>query len=248
LPTLQEVYPQFNIPKGIVHRKIWEWAFIMSALDQQGMLRVGKRGLGFVVGNEPLPTLFAAKGCKITATDYLEDEDNSWVLSGQNLKGERNALNQYGLCDDETFSNNVAYAKVNMNDIPDDLNKYDFCWSSCAVEHLGNLEKGKKFFINSLKTLRKGGISVHTIEFNNSSNKETIEEGETAIFREKDIEEIAESLKNLGCEIVVTFDRDNQPGDNYIDQAPYYEHNPKYHLHLNIGGYDCTSYGIIIKK
>ena len=32
------------------------------------------------------------------------------------------------------------------------------------------------------------------------------------------------------------------------NKAPYYATNLKYHLHLDIGGYDGTSYGIVITK
>src|SRR5260370_19674515 len=49
----------------LLHRKIWEWCFIAQALDDHGMLRPGKRGLGFAVGKEPLPAALAGCGCRI---------------------------------------------------------------------------------------------------------------------------------------------------------------------------------------
>ena len=64
LPKLQQVYPKFNIPEDIVHRKVWEWAFIIDVLKKYGMLSSGMRGVGFAVGNEPLPSIFSGGGVK----------------------------------------------------------------------------------------------------------------------------------------------------------------------------------------
>lgn len=247
LPDLQRVYPKFEIPQGSIHRKIWEWAFITATLDKCGMLRAGKRGLAFAVGMEPLPSIFASKGCEILATDYFE-QHNRWMETGQNLQGNLELLNQYGLCDETEFKEKVSIKNVDMNNISNELCDFDFCWSSCAVEHLGTLELGKQFFYEHLKVLKPGGIAVHTIEYNVHSDKATIEEGETVLFRKCDVEEIASHLRKHGCEVICSFKMGTQQGDLYVDEAPYYTHNPKYHLHLNIGGYDCTSYGIVIRK
>lgn len=248
LPPLQKVYPSFGIPVGITHRKNWEWAFIIAVLEKAGMLREGKCGLGFAVGQEPLPSYFASKGVKILATDLWEVNDADRWYENQNLHGNKQVLNQYGICGEEQFDKNVQIQNVNMNAIPDDIGKYDFCWSACAVEHVGNLALGKEFLIKQMEILKSGGIAVHTVEFNVSSNTDTIEEGDTAIFRQCDIEEIAASVNQHGGKMVCSFKRGNRVGDHFVDTPPYYHTNPKYHLHLDIGGYNCTSYGIVIRK
>ena len=51
------------------HRKIWEYVMICQALWERGMLRAGRRGCGFGVGQEPLPALFASFGCEVLAAD-----------------------------------------------------------------------------------------------------------------------------------------------------------------------------------
>lgn len=51
------------------HRKFWEFCFIYYVLYDNKMLVPGKSGLGFGVGKEPLASLFASDGCRITATD-----------------------------------------------------------------------------------------------------------------------------------------------------------------------------------
>jgi len=53
--------PEGTDPRPIMlHRKMWEWLFICESLAERGMLRPGRRGLGFGVGREPLVALFAS--------------------------------------------------------------------------------------------------------------------------------------------------------------------------------------------
>lgn len=246
LPSLQEVYPNFNIPNNIVHRKNWEWAFIISTLERNGLLAKGKRGLGFAVGCEPLPSYFASLGVEVMATDMWGNE-NMWTSTGQNLMGNFEELNRYGLCDKKDFDKLVRLENVDMNNIPDKYRDYDFCWSSCAVEHVGNMELAIDFFEKSLKVLKKGGLSIHAVEYNVASNDNTITEGDTVIFRKRDLEKIRERVRGMGAKMIATFRLGKGEGDKYIDIPPYYS-NPKYHLHLQIGEYESTSYGIIIQK
>lgn len=149
LPSLQQVYPNFAIPEGIIHRKNWEWCFIIDILTKAGLLKAGKCGLGFAVGEEPLPSYFASKGVKIVATDLWDESHSEQWYDHQNLRGNKSVLNRYCLCTPESFDVDVQIRNVNMNNIPDDIGRYDFCWSSCAVEHVGNLQLGKKFWLYS---------------------------------------------------------------------------------------------------
>ena len=43
------------------HRKLWEWCYIMQSLQVAGMIRPGRRGIGFGVGVEPLTPSQIAK-------------------------------------------------------------------------------------------------------------------------------------------------------------------------------------------
>ena len=76
-------------------------------------------GLGFAVGAEKLPALFAARGCEITATDLPADDErrNPWAETGQWV-GERDALNAAGLCDPTAFRERVEFRPVDMNHVP----------------------------------------------------------------------------------------------------------------------------------
>ncbi len=233
-------------PPMSMHRKLWEYAFISQALAERGMLRPGRRGLGFAVGQEPLPAAFAARGSYITATDLSIDEARlgGWVDSDQHATG-LEKLNSRGLCPNDKFRKKVDFLAVDMRSIPSDLTGYDFLWSSCSLEHLGSLALGRAFIVNSLACLKPGGVAVHTTEFNVSSNDSTLIDGHTVLFRRRDIEEIGHGLLADGHRIRLDFNLGSAPADLFVNMPPY---TPEMHLRLDIDGYTATSYGMIIRK
>ncbi|WP_028987875.1 hypothetical protein [Thermicanus aegyptius] len=229
------------------HRKLWEFCFIYQALLERGMLIPGNHGLGFGVGREPLPALFASHGCKITATDLPVHKavEQGWVGSNQHTS-DVEGLNERGLCPPDDFARLVFFQPLDMNEIDESYyGKYDFTWSSCAFEHCGSIELGKRFIINQAKCLKPGGTAVHTTEFNLSSNDKTIGTGPVVLFRKQDIESMAEELNKSGYSMEVDFTVGTLPLERYIDFPPYHE---DYHLKLLIGGYVSTSIGLIITR
>ncbi len=228
------------------HRKQWEFCYIAQALYERGMVGPGKKGLGFAVGLEPLPSLFASYGCEIVATDLDVESARQagWVDTNQHM-ADRDGLNNRGICEREAFNRLVSCRAADMNDIPPDLKVFDFTWSSCAFEHLGSIQLGLEFVLNSLKCLRPGGVAVHTTEFNVSSNSDTLSTGGTVIFRRRDIEELAHRLRAEGHKIELDFDLGNGPADYYVDRPPYHSAP---HLKLHLDRYVSTSIGLIIRK
>ena len=182
-----------------MHRKLWEYCYITQVLAEREMLQPGKRGLGFAVGHEPLPALFASTGCQILATDLdgSVDVSKEWSSTGQHAN-QLSDLNDRGLCSAEAFADRVAFRPVDMNAIPDDLTGFDFIWSSCSLEHLGGLDRGRAFILQSLRCLKPGGIAVHTTEFNVASNDSTVIDGGTVIYRQRDLELLADDLRSQG--------------------------------------------------
>ncbi|MDR2793708.1 MAG: methyltransferase domain-containing protein, partial [Treponema sp.] len=162
--------------KPFFHRKQWEFVYIAQVLFENNLLKAGSRGLGFGVGKEPLPALFASMDCKITASDMDTDSDEAkkWESANQHSGNNRELLNQRGICPPDIFAKNVSFRTIDMNTIPDDLRgMFDFIWSSCALEHIGGAQNSEDFICNSLDTLRPGGLAVHTTEYNVSSNEDT---------------------------------------------------------------------------
>lgn len=228
-----------------LHRKLWEWFYISQALYERGMLQPGKKGLGFAVGKEPLISLFAKMGCDILATDMPEGGigQSDWASTNQHSVGVEQLIRE-DICPLEDFNKRVKFRPVDMNKIPPDLGTYDFIWSSCSFEHLGTLRLGTQFILNMTRNLKKGGIAVHTTEFNVSSNDQTVDNNPIAIFRKKDFQFMKKLLVDCG-HIVEEFDffTGDDPEDLYVDPPPYPQ---DVHLKLLLGPYAATSFGIII--
>jgi SAM-dependent methyltransferase len=231
------------------HRKHWEWFYIAQALFEHGLLMCGKRGIGFGVGREPLPSLFASLGVQIVASDQSIEaaERAGWAKSNQHSQ-DITALNDARICTDDIFSRLVSFMEVDMNDIPSRLDEeFDFCWSSCSLEHLGSLRHGFAFIENSLRTLKPGGCAVHTTEFNLSSQLDTIESKDLSIYRRSDIDEFLGKMTDQGF-IVLPIDWTLGEGfaEMVVDLPPFGGGEP--HIRLKAGDYDTTSIGMIIQK
>lgn len=231
------------------HRKQWEFVYIAQVLKTHGMLAPGKKGLGFGVGQEPLPALFASFGCNILATDLAAEEaaDKRWVESGQHVGGVKQ-LRFQGICEEERFFSLVQFRTQDMNAIEPDLQReaFDFVWSSCALEHLGSIKHGLDFIRNTLNCIKKGGLVVHTTEFNVSSNIFTINNNpSTVLFRKRDLMGLIKGLRKEGYIIDINWYSGNQPLDKYVDLPPY-KTDP--HLKLKLGRYVSTSMGLVIQK
>ncbi len=98
-----------------LNRRLWEWSFICQALSERGLLSPGKRGLGFAVGQEQLPALFASLGCEITATeiDGTDPRAEGW-LNSQYWTDVAASLNQKGICDPAQFQRLISFRPVDM--------------------------------------------------------------------------------------------------------------------------------------
>ncbi len=229
------------------HRKQWEFVYVMQALWERNCIVRGKKGLVFAVGTEPAPSIFADYGCEILATDIFPEEGikKGWTEGDQLCFGIE-SLNKRGLCSDEVLRRHVRYRSVDMNDIPPDLKGFDFNWSSCSFEHLGSIEKGMEFLKNQLKTLKPGGWAVHTTEFNVSSNDQTLDHGDTVIFRMRDLEQLVKELRAEGHFVEeMDYSLGGLPEDYAVDTYP---HQQEVHLKLQLNEYVVTSIGIIIQK
>ncbi|MEQ1539176.1 MAG: class I SAM-dependent methyltransferase [Sphingorhabdus sp.] len=234
----------FEEPK--THRKQWEYCYILQALARGGKIAPGLRGLGFGVGSEPLTALFASRGIEVLATD-LEPEQahqSGWVETAQHASSKK-VLNDRGICPPDAFERLVDFAFLDMNKIPPQIRGFDFCWSACALEHLGSIKNGLRFIERSLDCLNPGGIAVHTTEFNCSSDGDTLDNASTVLFRKCDFVGLAKRLRASGHEVVLNFETGGLPLDRHIDLPPYGFEN---HLKLQIERWVSTSFGFIVRK
>jgi SAM-dependent methyltransferase len=232
--------------KPRTHRKQWEYCYILQALARSGMLAPGLRGLGFGVGGEPLTALFAAHGVSVLATD-LEPElarQNGWIETAQHARNKQ-ALNDRGICPREAFDRQVDFRFMDMNAIECGVRGFDFCWSACALEHLGSIQNGLNFIENSLDCLKSGGIAVHTTELNCNSDHDTLDDTSTVLFRKRDFMALARRLTAGGHQVVLNFELGSQPLDHHVDLPPYHWEE---HLKLQIEQWVTTSFGVIVRK
>ncbi len=229
------------------HRKLWEFVFVAQALHERGLLRMGARGLGFGVGQEPLPACFAARGCRIVATDLDPDEAAriGWTDTAQHA-ADLAPLQRPDLCPPDVLIERVAFRTADMTAIPSDLTGFDFCWSACALEHLGSIAAGLDFIEASLATLRPGGVAVHTTEFNLTSDEDTVDHQGTVLFRARDLRALAERLTAQGHRVApLDLTPGDAPLDRFVDLPPY---GDEPHLRLALEGFETTSVGIIVTR
>ncbi len=85
-----------------LHRKQWEYAWLLQCLERSGKLQPGRRGLGFGCGREPLAAAMAARGCEIVATDLDQEmaAGHGWIETGQHAQ-RLDDLNERGICPHE---------------------------------------------------------------------------------------------------------------------------------------------------
>lgn len=229
----------------LVHRKQWEWVYILRCLHLGGMLEDGRSGVGFGVGTEPITACAAKRGARVLATDnaFGDAAGSGWVDTNQHAQ-DLSSLNNSEICDPEQLASLVDFRVVDMRDVPDDITGFDFAWSACALEHLGTLDAGFDFIRRSLDCLKPGGTAVHTTEYNVSSNDTTIERGGTVLYRRHDIERFAKSLRNDGNTVRVTFGLGEAQQDRHIDERPY----GNCHLKVRYESYVITSFGLTVTK
>lgn len=240
---------QLCIP-AVYHRKNWELCFVMQALYESLTGFEGKHGLGFACGIEKIPSCLASLNAIITATDAPPGVAGveCWSKTRQHSSG-RDQLFHPDLISKEAFASRVCFDFVDMNEIPDQYQgRFDFCWSTCAAEHLGSIEGGMRFMENSLGVLKPGGVAVHTLEFNLDEG-ETIDHWPTVLFQRRHIEELSQRVSNAGGTLYTPdYDEGSSYHDRYVDTPPYNAIANQIHLKLDIDGFRCTCIGLILRK
>ena len=211
------------------NRKLWEYAFILNALEMQGKL--GGKGLGFGVGAEPTIPVMLRHGAKLVVTDLDEGDAQARGWTPLRLDGE--------------LGPSCVRRVVDMNSIPSDLRDFDFVWSCGALGHIGGLEAGLRFIEAAMNCLRPGGIAVHTTDFKYDGGAHTFESPNLSIYRQTDIEALAERLRAQGHRIYLNLARGTDPLDELVaDEGTPWESR----IREACSGHVATSVGLIIQR
>jgi len=241
------ILPWGSAPLPGLHRKVWEFVYVLRAAEQYGLLAEGRRAVGFGVGQEPIPAALAAHGVSVLATDLdaSKADSDAWIVTGQHLVGPQ-VLSMPQIVPDEVLERLVAIRYVDMNVIPDDLGSFDLAWSCCALEHLGSPRAGLDFVLRTLDLLRPGGVSVHTTELELTPRATTADYGNLAVYRLADLEEVVRDARQRGFEVSTNwYVALETPADRWIAHHPY---NDPAHLKLLIGESVSTSVGLLIRR
>jgi SAM-dependent methyltransferase len=241
----------------LYHRKLWEDCYALQAIWEAGHLQPGRRALGFGVGMETLPSVLAAHGVRVTATDLPATDARAEVWAGTKEHGAGpDSMFDPRILDRAAYDRLCEFRPVDMNRIPAELHGgYDICWSICALEHVGSIEQGLRFMEESARCLRPGGIAVHTTEYNLREDGPTIDNWSTVLFQRRHFEELGRRLARRGFQLL---DLDFDPGsgvlDGFVDIPPFARQlppgppDPKVpHLKLGIDGFPATSIALIIR-
>jgi 2-polyprenyl-3-methyl-5-hydroxy-6-metoxy-1,4-benzoquinol methylase len=247
-PVYSELCAEIHEPPRL-HRKQWEFAYILQVLKKHGKLKPGSKGLGFGCGREPLPAAFCKYGCSVLATDLDQESGISkgWRETSQ-YTGNLDELFEASrrIVDKKTFYEQITYKEVDMNSVPAELHGgFDFVWSACSLEHLGSLQNGINFIYSSLRCLKPGGVAVHTTEFNLSSDSETVENSQVCLYREKDILQTISALPEGFSAVQLNLDTGRGEIDKYVDVPPYL---PAPHLKMLLERFVTTSIGLIFTR
>ena len=157
------------------HRKQWEFAGIFQALRDLGVLRSDAVGLSMGGGRERILYSVAQHIGGLYVTD-LYDSLTSWDCA------RTDDPEQY-VKSDLPFPvdvSKISVLRADMREIPFPAGRFDFCYSTCAIEHIGGREDFLRHLGEVHRVLKDDGIYVFTTEFH--FGPETIDDAENVIF------------------------------------------------------------------
>ena len=231
----------------LIHRKLWEFAFVAWQLGELQALLRGNKGLGFGVGaDQRLPALFARLGCDVLATDMPPQMTEKKGRGADRRTKARNLLFYPEIVDEQTFEERVRFDFLEAGSSDAGLRDCAFCWSCGYVDKLGSVANGLDFIVASVeKTLKIGGVACHTSELNISSNERTSEADGKVVLLRRDIEALIEKLESCGHEVRrLPFEAGLSLIDLLIDISP----GADVHMKVRRDQFVSTSFGIAVRR
>lgn len=143
-----------------LHRKQWEFAQIFRSLASCGLITGSARGLSMGGGGERLLYAVARRVAHLTVTD-LYAGDSVWA-GARTDDPERWLLTAAPFPVDGA---RLAARRMDMRALAFDDASFDFCYSSCAIEHIGARADFLAHLAEVRRVLKDGGVYVLTTEF-----------------------------------------------------------------------------------
>jgi ubiquinone/menaquinone biosynthesis C-methylase UbiE len=170
------------------HRKQWEFAMIFLALKKLGFLNENKTGLSMGGGSERVLYSIAKHVKKLFVTD-LYDENTTWDCARTFNPDDFIKQNKPFDIDEQK----VTALKMDMRSLEFEDNSFDFCYSSCAFEHIGKNEDFIQHLNEVYRCLKNNGVYVFTTELQLGNN--TIEDRNNFIFSPESLQTILNEIK-----------------------------------------------------
>lgn len=249
---LQEVIENELQESARLHRKQWEFAMIFLTLKKLGLLKSDKMGLSLGGGNERVLYSIARHIKKLVVTD-LYDDHTSWDCARTSDPNEFIRTSKPFPIDDEK----IQALRMDMRYLDFDDSSFDFCYSSCAIEHIGEDKDFIQHFNEVNRVLKNGGIYVLTTEL--QFGEQIIPDSNNYVFTRKYLSElISESNLEPVSDVNVELSRNeiNYPFPSNIENVAFngensisekiFSHFP--HTILLRGNLPFTSVLLILKK
>ncbi|MER3525354.1 MAG: hypothetical protein C4326_15255 [Ignavibacteria bacterium] len=141
------------------HRKQWEFAMIFHVLRSLGKLGEDNVGLSMGGGKERVAYALARHVRQLVVTDLYESE-TSWDCARTDNPDAFIRRNKPFPVDDAR----LMALRMDMRDLHFPDRTFDFCYSTCAVEHIGKESDFLAHFNEVARVLKDDGVYVFTTE------------------------------------------------------------------------------------
>jgi SAM-dependent methyltransferase len=234
------------------HRKQWEFVMIFLVLRKLGFLDNKKIGLSMGGGSERVLYSIANHVKKLFVTD-LYDENTTWDCARTFNPDDFITQNKPFEVDDEK----ITALKMDMRLLEFDDNSFDFCYSSCAFEHIGGFDDFTQHLDEVYRCLKPNGVYVFTTEL--QLGETTIQDKNNYIFSPGILQLILDNAKlslELNPDAILTDIVSNYPLPSNISNLCSSEENTitdiimkDYpHTILLRGKYPFTSLQLVLRK
>jgi len=183
------------------HRKQWEFASIFRALKNRGKFHSNSKGLSVGGGVERLLYSIAPHVGSLVVTD-LYDEKTTWDCARTSDPEEFVKSQKPFPVDDR----NISVKRMDMRSLEFGKETFDFCYSTCAVEHIGHHDDFLKHFNEVARVLKQDGLYVMTTEV--SYSDETILDEHNYVFT---LDLLKQIFDESGLEPIGMFDASVSP-------------------------------------
>jgi len=144
-----------------VHRKLWEYAMNVRAMDASGALHDQADVLGLACEAEPVIYYAATKARSVLATDLYAGSGNSPGWAAGRLREE----DVYERSSFPYPRERLQVRTMDMRRIEAKDESFDVVWSSSSIEHLGSTNEIRASLREVARVLRPGGVHFFTTEW-----------------------------------------------------------------------------------